>query len=105
MRHRQSSATPPKVDDLDDLQLVTRREFRRGYKRQVDGRPMRLRYRKIMKTPDGMLLVCRPPAGEERFQITLSEFGKAFGVFLLMIWPFTIIGTVVLVAVLVAALR
>lgn len=105
MRHRQAAASPPGIEDLDELQIVTKREFRRGYLRQVDGRLTRLKYRKIMTTPDGQVLVCRPPAGEERFKIGLKEFGTSFGVFLLMIWPFTLLGLVVLVAVAVAALR
>jgi nitrate reductase NapE component len=105
VRHRSTAALPPRADDLEELQIVTKREYRRGYPQQVDGRLTRLKYRKLMTTPDGQLVVCRPPAGEERFKITPSEFGKAFGVFLLMIWPITCIALIASVGFLIAALR
>ena len=90
------------VDDLDELQIVTKREYRRGYTAQVDGNPTRLRYRKLMRTPDGQFVVCRPAAGEERLKTGLREVGRSFGLFFVVAWPLTalcLLGLVALVAV------
>ncbi|HEX4654340.1 MAG TPA: hypothetical protein VH274_01220 [Mycobacteriales bacterium] len=105
MRHHQAAASTPSVDDLDELQIVTRREFRRGYLAQVNGRPIRLRYRKIMTTPDRQVLVSRPPAGEERRKITIGRVGTTLGLFLAVVWPVTFIVAIALLALLISALR
>jgi hypothetical protein len=104
VKHPDAAATPS-VDDLDELQIVSRREFRRGYLAQVNGRPMRLKYRKIMTTPDHQVLVSRPPAGEERPTVTLRRLGKTLALFLAVIWPITFIAVLGLIALLVTALR
>jgi hypothetical protein len=105
VRHHQAAASTPSVDDLDELQIVTKREFRRGYLAQVNGRPMRLKYRKIMTTPERQVLVSRPPAGEERRKVTIGRVGMTLGLFLAVVWPLTFIAAIGLLAVLITALR
>lgn len=93
------------LDELDDLQIVTRREYRRGYQAQVNGRLIRLRYRKIMKTADGQVLVHRPIAGEERPKHTLATFRRSLSTVLVVGWPFTAIALFVLIVFVARALR
>ena len=93
------------VDDLDELQVVTRREYRRGYRAQVNGEQARLRYRKLMRTSDGQFVVCRPAAGQERLKIGLREVGRAFGIFFVVAWPLTVLCIFGLIALIALALH
>lgn len=89
------------VDDLDELQVVTKREYRRGYVAQVNGNPRRLRYRKLMRTPDGQYVVCRPALGDERRKTTARDVLRGVGIFLLVEWPVTLLallGLAILIA-------
>jgi hypothetical protein len=105
VRQRETGTPAASLDDLDELQIVTKRECRRGYLAQANGRPMRFRYRKIMATPDGLLLVSRPPVGQERLKITLRRIGMLLGVILAVAWPITVLALIVLVAVVASAIR
>jgi hypothetical protein len=93
------------VDDLDELQVVTKREYRRGYTAQVNGNPARLRYRKLMRTPDGQFVVCRPAAGQERLKTGLRDVGRAVGIFFVVAWPLTALCVFGLIALVVIGLR
>jgi hypothetical protein len=79
------------VDDLDELQLVTAREFRRGYQAQVNGELVRLRYAKILRTPDGHVLVYRPSIGNEHLKQFLWGLPRALGMFFLVAWQVTVV--------------
>jgi len=91
------------LDDLDELQVVTRREYRRGYLAQVNGNPARLRYRKLMRTPDGQYVVCRPAAGKERFKTGLRDVGRSIGLFFVVAWPITLFGILALIGLIAVA--
>jgi hypothetical protein len=93
------------VDDLDELQVVTKREYRRGDVAQVNGHPTRLRYRKLMRTSDGQFVVCRPAAGKERLKTGLRDVGRAFGIFFVVAWPLTMLCLFGVVALIVVALH
>jgi hypothetical protein len=93
------------VDDLDELQVVSKREYRRGYTAQVNGNPMRLRYRKLMRTPDGQFVVCRPAAGQERLKTGLRDVVRGLGIFFLVAWPVTLLCIFALVVLVVVGLR
>jgi hypothetical protein len=95
----------PTTDDLDSLQVVTRREFRRGYQAQVDGELTRLRYRKIMTAADGHVLVCRPRIGEERRKHVFRGLPRALGIFLAVAWPITLLVILAVIALVVSVLR
>lgn len=92
------------LDDLDELQIVSRREYRRGYLAQVDGRPMRLTYGKVMTTRSGVL-VYRPAAGAERPKRLLWGIPRALGIIALSAWPVTMIAFIVLIALAVIGIR
>jgi hypothetical protein len=94
------------LDDLDELRVVTKRAFRRGYQAQVNGRLTRLRYRKIMDT-EGGVLVHRPAAGEERPKRLLWGVPRALLILALGAWPLTmlvLLGIVVMVTIGIRAL-
>jgi len=93
------------LDDLDELQVVTKREYRRGYTAQVNGDLARLRYRKLMRTPDGQYVVCRPAIGEERFKKGFREWRRAFGILFVVAWPVTAMAILALVVLIALALR
>jgi hypothetical protein len=93
------------LDDLDELQVVTKREYRRGYLAQVNGNAARLRYRKLMRTLDGQYVVCRPAIGKERFKIGPRDVARSFGLFFVVAWPITVLVILALVGLIGVALR
>ena len=82
-----SSQGSPSLDDLDDLQIVTKREYRRGYTAQWNGEPTRFRYKKAMTTADGHVVVFRPAMGEERRKDFMRGLPRALGIFFVVAWP------------------
>jgi hypothetical protein len=92
------------LDDLDELQVVTRREFRRGYDGLFNGRPMRLAYAKIMDVPGG-LLVYRPALGQERPKRVPRVTGKDLLLFAVCAWPVTLVVLLFLVSLINLGLR
>jgi len=88
---RSTRRHPTDLQDLDDLQVVTKREYRRGYQAQVNGELTRLRYGKVMSTPDGHVLVYRPAIGHERRKDPMWGLPRALGIFLVVAWPVTLV--------------
>jgi hypothetical protein len=88
---RSSEGSAVSLDDLDELQVVTKREFRRGYLAQFNGEVTKYRYKKIMTTPDGHVVVCRPAIGHERRKDFLWGLPHALGIFFVVAWPVTFI--------------
>ena len=78
------------LDDLDELQIVTKRGFRRGYDGLFHGRPMRLSYAKIMDVPGGVL-VYRPALGAERPRRVPRVTWKDLLLVAVCAWPVTLI--------------
>jgi hypothetical protein len=105
VRHKRSVALTQDLHELDELQVVSKREYRRGYLAQVNGDLTRLKYRKIMSIPSGQLLVSRPAAGDERLKMTARRVGGLVGLFLVVAWPVTIVGAFLLLAVIVSVFR
>jgi hypothetical protein len=94
-----------RLDELDELQVVSKREYRRGYRAQVNGELTRMRYGKIMNLADGHVLVFRPAIGDERRKDLLWGLPRALGLFLFIAWPVTGVAIIVLVAAAVAGVR
>ena len=94
----------PVLDDLDELQIVSKREFRRGYDGFLRGRPMRLSYGRIMDVGGGVL-VYRPPLGEERPK-RIPRFSSR-DVLLLAVcaWPLTLVAMLFVVSVIHIGIR
>ena len=77
------------LDDLDELQFVTKREYRRGYVALFDGRPRRLTYGKIMDFSGGVL-VYRPALGHERLKRMPRVTLRDLLLFAVCAWPATL---------------
>lgn len=92
------------LDDLDELQIVTMREFRRGYDGVLHGRPMRLAYRKIMDV-EGSVLVCRPAIGQERPKRMPRVTSKDLLLLAVCAWPATLVFLLFLVSLAVLGVR
>lgn len=102
---RWTRRTAPADADLDGLQVVTKRDYRRGYEANVGGEPIRLRYVKVMNTADGHVLVHRPPVGQERQKASLRDLPRALAKFLLIAWPVTVIALLFIVALIAKLVR
>jgi len=92
------------LDDLDELQIVTRREFRRGYYGVLHGRPMRLAYGKIMEL-DGNVLVYRPAMGQERPKRVPRVTTRGLLLFAVCAWPVSLVVLLLLVSLINLGLR
>jgi len=82
------------LDDLDELQIVSKREFRRGYDGLFHGRPMRLAYGKVMDL-NGGVLVYRPALGQERPKRVPRVTPKDLLLFAICAWPATLVALLV----------
>ena len=92
------------LDDLDELQIVTKRAFRRGYDGLFHGRPMRLSYAKIMDIPGGVL-VYRPALGAERPRRIPRVTWKDLLLFAVCAWPVTLIALLFVASVIHLGIR
>ena len=79
------------LDDLEDLKVVTKADYRRGYTAQWNGEPTRFRYKKVMTAADGHVVVCRPAMGEERIKSTMKDLRRGLGIFFVVAWPVTVL--------------
>jgi hypothetical protein len=89
-------------DDLVDLQVVSKREYRRGYR--VNGWPRRVRYRKLLRTRGGYV-VCRPSPGQEKFKTRPQDVARVVGLLLLVGGPVTLWGLLALIGLIALPLR
>jgi hypothetical protein len=92
------------LDDLEELQVVTKRELRRGYDGQFHGRPMRLAYGKIMDV-NGGVLVYRPALGRERPKRMPRVSPSDLLLLAICAWPVTIIALLLVISLATVAIR
>jgi hypothetical protein len=64
---------------------------------------MFLRYRKLMRLPNGQLVVCRRPFGREK-KAFRCDLRRALALTLIAVWPATLLGVAVGANLLVRAL-
>lgn len=85
------------LDDLDELQFVSKLAYRQGYVALFEGRPRRLTYAKIMDI-DGGVLVYRPAMGRERPKRVPRISARDLLLLAVCAWPVTLVAVLVVVS-------